>query len=243
MSNHKKIKISEIKLNPNNPRLIKDDKFKKLVKSIQEFPEMLDIRPIVVNSDMIILGGNMRFKACKEAGLKEIPVIIADNLTEEQQREFLIKDNTSGGEWDFEMLANEWDVEQLEEWGLDVPIFEVEQEKDETYTTKVESPIYEPKEEKPKEEDLYNLEKYNELIDKINSSNLTDKEKIFLQLSATRHIEFNYRKVAEYYAHCEKEIQELIEDSAMVIIDYNKAIELGFVKLNSTLEIISEIDE
>jgi hypothetical protein len=117
----KKFKISEIKLNPNNPRLIKDDKFEKLVKSIKEFPEMLDIRPIVVNSDMVILGGNMRFKACKEAGLKEIPVIVADNLTEEQQREFLIKDNTSGGEWDFEILANEWDVEQLEDWGLDMP--------------------------------------------------------------------------------------------------------------------------
>ena len=126
MGKHETVKISEIKLNPNNPRLIKDDKFKKLVKSIQEFPEMLDIRPIVVNSDMIILGGNMRFKACKEAGLKEIPIIIADNLTEEQQREFLIKDNTSGGEWDFEMLANEWDVEQLEEWGLDVGGFDVD---------------------------------------------------------------------------------------------------------------------
>ena len=124
----KKIKISEIKLNPNNPRLIKDDKFEKLVKSIQDFPEMLDIRPIVVNSDMIILGGNMRYKACKEAGLKEIPVIVADNLTEEQQREFLIKDNTSGGEWDFEMLANEWDTEKLEEWGLDLVGFDINNE-------------------------------------------------------------------------------------------------------------------
>ena len=144
MSKHKAVKISEIKLNPNNPRLIKDDKFKKLVKSIQDFPEMLDIRPIVVNSDMIILGGNMRFKACKEAGLKEIPIIIADNLTEEQQREFLIKDNTSGGEWDFEMLANEWDVEQLEEWGLDVPNFEadvhLEAEEDDFDTTPPEEP-------------------------------------------------------------------------------------------------------
>jgi hypothetical protein len=121
-----KFKISEIKLNPNNPRLIKDDKFEKLVKSIKEFPEMLDIRPIVVNSDMVILGGNMRFKACKEAGLKEIPVIVADNLTEEQQREFLIKDNTSGGEWDFEMLANEWDNEQLEDWGLDLVGFDID---------------------------------------------------------------------------------------------------------------------
>jgi hypothetical protein len=115
-----KAKISEIKLNPNNPRLIKDDdKFKKLVQSIKDFPEMLDIRPIVVNQDMIILGGNMRYKACKEAGLKEVPIIKTD-LTEDQQMEFLIKDNTSGGEWDFEMLANEWDVEQLEEWGLEV---------------------------------------------------------------------------------------------------------------------------
>ena len=122
----KKIKLSEIKLNPNNPRLIKDDKFEKLVKSIKDFPEMLDIRPIVVNTDMVILGGNMRFKACKEAGLKEVPIIVADNLTEEQQMEFLIKDNTSGGEWDFEMLANEWDVEQLEDWGLDVGGFDLD---------------------------------------------------------------------------------------------------------------------
>jgi DNA modification methylase len=140
-----KFKITEIKLNPNNPRLIKDDKFEKLVKSIKEFPEMLDIRPIVVNSDMVILGGNMRFKACKEAGLKEIPVIVADNLTEEQQREFLIKDNTSGGEWDFEMLANEWDVDQLEEWGLDIPNFETDEvlEAEEDYfdATPPEEPI------------------------------------------------------------------------------------------------------
>jgi DNA modification methylase len=115
------VKLSEVKLNPNNPRLIKDDKFKKLVQSIKDFPEMLNIRPIVVNQDMIILGGNMRYKACKEAGLKEIPIIKTD-LTEGQQREFLIKDNTSGGEWDWDILANEWDTEQLEAWGLDLPI-------------------------------------------------------------------------------------------------------------------------
>jgi hypothetical protein len=116
------VKLSEVKLNPNNPRLIKDDKFKKLVQSIKDFPEMLNIRPIVVNQDMIILGGNMRYKACKEAGLKEIPVIVTD-LTEEQQKEFLIKDNVSGGEWDWDLL-NEWDTEQLEDWGLDIPIDE-----------------------------------------------------------------------------------------------------------------------
>jgi len=127
MGEIKLVKIEQIKLNPNNPRLIKDDKFKKLVQSIVDFPQMLEIRPIVVNADMIILGGNMRYKACKEAGIKEIPVIIADNLTEEQQKEFLIKDNTSGGEWDWEVLANEWDSEQLTEWGLDIPNFEVDE--------------------------------------------------------------------------------------------------------------------
>lgn len=119
-------KINAVKLNPNNPRIIKDDKFKKLVQSIKDFPEMLNIRPIVVNKDMIILGGNMRYKACKEAGLKEVPIIITD-LSEEKQREFLIKDNTSGGEWDWEVLANEWDVEELESWGLDVPDLEIPQ--------------------------------------------------------------------------------------------------------------------
>ena len=122
MAKHKHVKISDVKLNPNNPRLIKDDKFKKLVQSIKDFPEMLDIRPIVVNADMVVLGGNMRLKACKEAGLKEVPIIMADNLTEEQQREFLIKDNVSGGEWDWDMLANEWDTEKLDEWGLDLPV-------------------------------------------------------------------------------------------------------------------------
>ena len=116
----KNVKIDEVKVNPNNPRLIKDEKFVKLVQSIKDLPQMLQIRPIVVNSDMVVLGGNMRLKACKEAGLKEIPIIIADNLTEEQQREFLIKDNVSGGEWDWEKLTNEWDSNELQEWGLEV---------------------------------------------------------------------------------------------------------------------------
>lgn len=116
---NKTVKISEVKLNPKNPRLIKDDKFRKLVQSIKDFPEMLQIRPIVVNKDMIILGGNMRYKASVEAGLKEIPIIVTD-LTEAQQKEFLIKDNISGGEWDWDILANEWNAEELKDWGLDV---------------------------------------------------------------------------------------------------------------------------
>ena len=119
--NKQYISPHKLKLNPNNPRTIKDTNFNKLVNSIKEFPEMLEIRPIVVNSDLVVLGGNMRLRACKEAGLKEVPYIIADDLTEEKQRECVIKDNVSGGEWDWEILANEWDADSLLKWGLDVP--------------------------------------------------------------------------------------------------------------------------
>lgn len=117
------VKISAVKSNPNNPRIIKDDNFQKLVNSIKEFPEMMEIRPIVVNDDMIILGGNMRFKASKEAGLKEIPIIKVSGLSEEKQREFIIKDNVSGGEWDWNDLENNWDSQELKDWGLDIPKF------------------------------------------------------------------------------------------------------------------------
>jgi len=118
----KKVKITEVISNPNNPRLIKDDKFKKLVKSIQEFPDMLNVRPIVVNKDMVVLGGNMRLKAIKEAGIKEINVDIVD-WNEQQQKEFIVKDNVGYGEWDWDDLANNWDEELLTDWGLDLPNF------------------------------------------------------------------------------------------------------------------------
>jgi DNA modification methylase len=131
--NIEEVKISEVKSNQNNPRLIKDDKFTKLVASIKSFPDMLKLRPIVVNDDMIVLGGNMRLKACKEAGMKKVHIIKASNLTEEQQREFIIKDNVGFGEWDWEMLGNEWPEDKLEEWGLDLPdmsVTEIETEED-----------------------------------------------------------------------------------------------------------------
>ena len=125
------IAISKVKANPNNPRIIKDEKFKKLVKSIQEFPQMLEIRPIVVNEEMIVLGGNMRLKACQEAGLKEVHIIKATDLTEEQQKEFIIKDNVGFGEWDWNDLANNWESEKLQEWGLDIPGFAIPPSEDE----------------------------------------------------------------------------------------------------------------
>lgn len=136
-----KLKISEIRNNPNNPRLIKDDKFKKLVKSLKELPIMLDKRPIIIDENNVIIGGNMRHKAAKEAGLKEVPIerftrddaernnIEAKKLNpdyidksyEKQCEEMIIKDNVSGGEWDWDILANEWDGAELDGWGLDLP--------------------------------------------------------------------------------------------------------------------------
>ncbi len=117
-----KVKLSDIRPNPNNPRVIKDDKFKKLVKSIQDFPQMLELRPIVVNDEMIVLGGNMRLKALEHLGIKETYIIKAGELTDKQEQEFIIKDNVGYGEWDWEQLANEWDVEDLDQWGLDLPL-------------------------------------------------------------------------------------------------------------------------
>lgn len=232
-------------MNPNNPRVIKDDKFHKLVKSIKEFPKMLEIRPIVVNQDMIVLGGNMRLKACKEAGLKEVPIILADTLTEDEQKQFIIKDNIGFGEWDWEMLANEWESDLLEDWGLDIPFNEeylIEDDQDNPYTSKVEAPKYEPNKEKPQFVELYDKNKFEELVEQIESSTLNKEHKEFLKLAATRHIVFNYSKIADMYAHSEKEMQELMEKNALVIIDFEKAIEYGFVRLSD--EISSQfIDE
>lgn len=112
--------INEIKPNPNNPRIIKDNKFKQLVKSIQDFPQMLELRPIVIDENNMVLGGNMRLKACIEAGMTDVPVIHANNLTEEKKLEFIIKDNVQFGSHDWSELANNWDVDLIQEWGLDI---------------------------------------------------------------------------------------------------------------------------
>lgn len=142
------VKISAIKANSKNPRVIKDDKFKKLVQSIREFPDMLNKRPLICFTDVdkkyVVLGGNMRLKAAQEIGLKEMPIILADDWTQEQKDEFLIKDNVGFGEWDWDQLANEWDAELLDKWGLDIPNFDkevLEAEEDDFDTTPPEISI------------------------------------------------------------------------------------------------------
>lgn len=235
------IKISTIKSNPNNPRVIKDEKFEKLLKSIMEFPKMMELRPIIVDENNIVLGGNMRLKALKQLGYKEIPdnwVKKSSDLTEEEKKAFIVKDNVGFGDWDWANLNTEWDSKKLEEWGLEIPVFGPEKESKpdySTYTTKIKSPVYTPSDKKPKVEELFDKTVFNKLIEDINKSNISDSDKMFLTNAAQRHIVFNYEKIADYYAHSDKETQNLMENSGLVIIDFNKAIELGYVKLSEEI--------
>ena len=128
--NTETISIKKLKPNPANPRTIRDDKFHKLVQSVKDFPQMLEIRPIVVNDQLEVLGGNMRLRACIEAGMKEVTIIRASELTEDQQRRFIVVDNVGFGDFDMDALANEWDAEELQEWGVDLPVFTEMEEPD-----------------------------------------------------------------------------------------------------------------
>ena len=181
----KQIGINDIKNNPNNPRIIKDNKFKKLVKSIKDFPEMLEKRPIVVDENMIILGGNMRLKACIEAGLKEVWIDVAEGWTEEQKQEFIIKDNVGFGEWDWDLLANEWKSEDLDDWGIDL-LKSWDQEENILDTDDVEKSdylsivvvAYEDVEDLDKITSLYELDSID--ITEDIKSNITSQRKVYV---------------------------------------------------------------
>jgi hypothetical protein len=228
-----RLPIGTLKPNPDNPRLIKDDKFKKLVASIRSLPAMLELRPIVVNANLMVLGGNMRLKACQAAGLTEVPVVIADELTVAQQAEFVIKDNVSFGEWEWDTLANEWDTGDLSAWGLDVPTAEEEKE---AYTSKISAPTYEVTGACPAVVDLLNDGKRNELVAAINGEPLLPADvRNFLLNAAQRHVVFDYQAIAEYYAHATPAVQRLMEASALVIIDFDAAIRGGFVRLSEEI--------
>jgi len=220
--------------NKDNPRTISEAQMEKLKKSIQEFPEMLKLRPIIVDKDNVIIGGNMRYEALKQLGYGDIPIVKADELTPEQIKEFIIKDNLGYGEWDFDVLKVQWDLDQLGEWGLEVTLNDVGGDA-EKYTKKIEAPTYEPKNEQPDISTLVNADKMRELAQRIQNSNLPQHEKSFLLIACNRHLVFDYAKIADYYSHASKEMQDLMEKSALVIIDYNRAIEEGYVKLSQTL--------
>jgi hypothetical protein len=220
-----------------NPRQLTKDQYKGLRDSIERFG-LVD--PIIVNKHKdrknIVVGGHQRIRIAQDLGFKKIPCVEVE-LDADREKELNIRLNKNVGEWDYDALANNFDVGELTEWGFTDDELQFYVDEDENnYTQKIESPHYEPQDEKPNLSELYNDAKTKELIEEIDSSPLDKKEKDFLKLAAFRHTVFNYQSIADFYAHSNKEVQELMEDSALVIIDFNKAIENGYVKLSKEIE-------
>ena len=229
-----RMKVADIQANPNNPRSITKQKFIQLKQSIQDFPDMLELRPLVVDSDNVVLGGNMRLKALQDLAITTVPVIKASELTEEQRRQFIIKDNVGFGDWDWDILANEWDVDELNTWGLATPDV-IDIANDDIYSNKIKAPLYEASKVQPEIDALYDDEKYQHFVQEIEGSDLPKPLKNFLKLASARHIVFYFDKIADYYSHCSPEQQDLFEKNALVIIDFDKAIRNAYVELQQAV--------
>lgn len=244
-------KVEDLKLNPKNPR--KNDEAVHIVaKSIEKYGFK---NPLIIDENNVVWCGNTRLKASRILGLEEVPCIIASDLTEEQIRELALIDNKSSeiAEWDFELLGDELADLDLSDFDLD---WDLEEElnnvtssssdnEENPYTMKVDVPHYDIKGECPLISDLVNLEKTKELEKEIKSANISKEQKDFLLKASQRHLVFDYSKIAEYYAHQDKEMQELMEKSALVIIDFGDAIKNGFVEIRKEIEEIynQEVDD
>lgn len=221
--------IDDLKGYEKNPRKFTDKGLKDLKKSLENCG---DANIITINKDNTVLGGHARLTVMKQLGYKEVDVKVPDRLLNDKEcQEIVIRLNANtAGEWDFEKLEEDFDTEELEDWGLDGFLTADDVENDNPYTMKVEIPVYEPKTSCPAIETLCNQEKCNSLIKEIEKANIPDDIKEFLKLGAYRHLRFSYKDIAEFYCHQNKEVQELMERSALVIIDFDKAIENGYVK-------------
>jgi len=254
------IRLDTLRLNdgsyglPKNPRFIRDERFRALCRSIADNPEYMPARPIIVNEAGVILGGNMRYRACLENGMTEVPaswVQRVEGWPLEKQKRFIILDNRGFGEDDMDALANEWEVEDLIAAGfteeeLTGEEFNSDGEKgqvDSPYTNKIVAPIYEPKGECPPVKDLFDRDKTARLIAEIDAAGLPDEIAHFMRLAAERHTVFNFRQIAEFYCHADAKLQDLMERSGLVIIDFKKAIEYGFVHLTERLGEIADLEE
>lgn len=226
---------------PKNPRVLRDEQYKRLKKSIEDNPEMLTLRELLVyphGGKYVVIGGNMRLRILQDLGEKLVPCkIIAEDTSVDKLRAYTIKDNTSGGEWDWDDLANEWDEAELDAWGLEFPVGmdAAGDEEDENYNRKIEVPIYEPTGEDVPVNALTDTAKYDGLVDEIRKAKIDSEIKDFLLTAATRHIVFDYAKIADFYANATPEVQSLMERSALVIIDFDKAVENGFVKMTEEI--------
>lgn len=234
----------------NNSRTHTDEQVTQVASSIKEFGF---INPVITDGENGIIAGHCRVLASKKLGLKTVPCIEVKHLSKAQQKAYIIADNklALNAGWDDNLLKVELEALKSLDFDLSLTGFDddelkalLEQEESEDepspYTEKIASPIYEPKGERPTLNDCINTQRYDDLIDEIDSSSLSEDEKQFLKLAASRHIIFNYEKVAELYACVNLEFKQLLENSAMVIIDYDKAIELGYVQLTEKLKKIRE---
>jgi hypothetical protein len=229
-------KVKDLKPYEKNPRL-NEDAVKYVAESIKEFGFKV---PIVIDKDNNIVCGHTRWKACKKLKIDTVPCVVADDLTEEQIRAYRLADNKVGekAEWDFDLLESELDELSIDmtKFGFDA-LAEEMQEQTEKYTSKVNIPQYEPTGEDVALWECYDTTKADQLIDEIeNAPFLSDEQRKFLRLSAYRHVVFNYRKIAEYYAKIDGGVQTLMENSALVIIDYENAVANGYVKLSERLK-------
>ena len=226
---------------PKNPRIIRDKQYEALKRSVTEAPEMLTYRELLVypfEGRYVVIGGNMRLRVLKDLGEKAVPCkVLPEDTPVEKLREYTIKDNTSGGEWDWDDLANAWDESELDAWGLELPVGmdTAGDEEDENYSRKIEVPIYEPTGEDVPVKALTDTAKYDGLVDEIRKAKIDSEIKDFLLTAATRHIVFDYAKIADFYANATPEVQSLMERSALVIIDFDKAVENGFVKMTEEI--------
>lgn len=230
----------------NNPRL-NDSAVEAVASSIKEF---VFKNPIVVDGNNTIINGHTRLKAAKELGIEKVPTIIAKDLTPDQVKAFRLADNKTGelAEWNDELMISELKEivgVDMSKFGFDEQAEELEQELEDAnpYTAKVKTPVYEPTGEKPLLSDLVDTSVRDRLVSKVKVADIPIDVRDFLIAAAQRHLKFNYKNIAEYYAQSNKEIQELMEDSALVIIDYNKAIQQGYVKISNTIQEMMEEDE
>lgn len=216
--------IKKLKIWAINPRSISDKEYKELKSSVKKLGNW---DSLVINTDGTVIAGNQRLKIHKENGDKEVEVRVPERkLSEEEIKEIGLKSNRHSGDWDTDLLSSEFE-DMIESLGLSDLLVAGD---DDFYTAKIESPVYEPKGKKPELHELYDMEKYIVIMENIDKSKLPEDIKEFLKLGATRFIKFNFSNIAEYFAHSDKSVKDYFVEQALVIVDYEKAIELGFVR-------------
>lgn len=235
-----KRRLNELKPYDKNPRIITEQGLNELKGSLDEIGMA---QPININVDNTILSGHARYyQLNKEDANQVVDVYVPERqLTAKEEEAVIVRMNKNvAGKWDFDILANDFEIEDLKSWGftdLELSLDDLNlEEEEEIYTRKIEAPVYEPKGERPELNALFKEDKTKELLNQIEKSEAPEEVKNFLKLAAHRHTVFDYKNIAEYYAHADKSIQELMENSALVIIDFEKAIENGFVRLTKGIK-------